>query len=283
MTRSRYPPPRHVLRDLPFRIEVLADDRQRAVLAPSISWSAGALATVGDVLGGSLCAVAVAPDWMATSSLTLWLAPVPDETSVVMDATLLRVGRRSVTIEVQLLARTAHIGSAIVNFSRLERRDTNVDLSDRSVAPGTSYEFEPVVDPHPGGFDDALDVRVTGARGSIEVPLTPYLANSFGALNGGVVAAIAASAATRAVLRTEPAPRGGPGGPSLLRVDEVSVHHLGQGRVGPVRAQPSVEPAGPDRRVVRVELRDAGATADDRNGRLVAVARVGVCGVVGGV
>ena len=78
-----------------------------------------------------------------------------------------------------------------------------------------------------------------------------------------VVAAIAAGAA-RAV--ADPAGR----------VDELAVHHLGQGRHGPVRTSAEVVLGGDGRRVVRVELRDTGAP-DEPAGRLMAVAHVGVC------
>ena len=104
MSDEGYPPRHHVLRDLPFEIEVVSATQQRAHLAATGAWSVGALATVADVLGGSLCAGVVAPDWMATSSLTLRVTPAPTIASLVMDATVLRAGRRSVTIEVQVRA-----------------------------------------------------------------------------------------------------------------------------------------------------------------------------------
>ena len=77
MSDEGYPPSHHLLRDLPFEIEVVSASEQRAHLGDSGPWSIGALATVVDVLGGSLCAGVVAPDWMATSSLTLRTSRVP--------------------------------------------------------------------------------------------------------------------------------------------------------------------------------------------------------------
>ncbi len=269
-----YPPPHHVLRDLPFEIEVLADG-QRAHLDGSGSWSIGALATVVDVLGGSLCAGAVAPDWMATSSLTLRTGVVPDGMGLVVDASTLRVGRRSVTIEAELRTDEGGVvGDAMLAFSRLERRSSNLDLSDRSESVGARYGFGPAdgVDPVP--WDRAIDQRVLdAATGATETEVTPYVLNSFGAVNGGVVAGIAAAAGAVSVGH-------GPGA-----VDEVSVHHLGQGRQGPVRtsARALFDSAG--HRVVRVELRDAGAAEqpEEPDGRLMAVAHVVVGNARGGV
>ena len=183
-----------------------------------------------------------------------------------MDAEVLRAGRRSVTIEVRVHAPGVPglVGDAVLAFSRLERRDTNLDLSDRSVEPGTRYGFGAVDGADPRQFDDTLDQSVTDAAGgATETPVVPYLLNSFGAVNGGVVAAIAARAAQVAV---DPAGS----------VDEVSVHHLGQGRHGPVRTTARVVLAGDRRQVARVELRDVGVP-DEHGGRLMAVAHVGVC------
>jgi acyl-coenzyme A thioesterase PaaI-like protein len=266
MSDEGYPPRHHVLRDLPFEIEVVSATQQLAHLEATDTWSVGALATVVDVLGGSLCAGVVAPDWMATSSLTLRVATVPTDAPLVMDATVLRAGRRSVTIEVQVRRPGVDglVGDAVLAFSRLERRDTNLDLSDRSVEPGARYGFEPVDGAGPQRLDDVLGQTVTDAAGSLtETHVTPYLLNSFGAVNGGVVAAIAAGAARAAV---------DPDG----RVDEVAVHHLGQGRQGPVRTAAGVVLASDRHRVVRVELRDAGVP-DEQGGRVMAVAHVGVC------
>ena len=53
-----------------------------------------------------------------------------------------------------------------------------------------------------------------------------------------------------------------------LRVDDLVVHYLGQGRVGPVLAEASV--LRPDSPVVRVELVDGGAD------RTMAIAHVGL-------
>jgi acyl-coenzyme A thioesterase PaaI-like protein len=262
-----YPPARHALRDLPVEIEVVSDTAQRAHLDPG-PWSVGALATVADVLGGSLCAAVIAPDWMATSSLTLRLHP-PSPGALELHAEVLRAGRSTVTIEVAIRTAPAGepVGAVTLAFARLQRRDDNLDLSGRSAEPGARVRFGAEVDGAGSGrFDAALGQRVVdAAQGRTETPLAPYVRNSFGALNGGVAAALAAGAAAAA-------------GVSLDSVDEVSVHHLGQGRVGPIGTVAAVVLGGEHRAVLRVELRDLGAEdgAGAAAGRLVAVAHVGV-------
>lgn len=261
-----YPPAHHALRDLPFEVEVVSELVHRGHLDPA-AWSVGAMATVVDVLCGSLCAAVVAPDWMATSSLTLRTAGLPATAPIVLDARVVRAGRRSVTIEVAgaTAGSAAPVLDAVLSFSRLERRESNLDLSGRSVEPGTRFRFGDA-DRRAEGSDAAFDTTVgqvvlDAEAGVTETPVTPYVRNSFGAVNGGVVAALAAGAGAAAV------------GVTAAQVDEISVHHLGQGREGPVRTAAQVLPGAtgdPGRRVVRVELRDV---SEDR---LVALARVGV-------
>jgi acyl-coenzyme A thioesterase PaaI-like protein len=263
-----YPPAHHALSDLPVEVEVLSDTTQLAQLDPG-PWSVGALATVADVLGGSLCAAVVAPDWMATSSLTLRLHPPPPG-ALEMHAEVLRAGRSTVTIEVRILTAPAGepVGAVTLAFARLQRRDDNLDLSGRSVEPGARMRFGAEGDGGGSGrFDAALGQRVVdAAQGRTETLLAPYVRNSFGALNGGIAAALAAGAAVVAA------------GVSPDAVDEVSVHHLGQGRVGPIGTVAAVELGGEHRAVLRVELRDLGAEGEvgAAAGRLVAVAHVGV-------
>lgn len=271
-----YPPERHVLRDLGFEIEVLGATEQRAHLVTADAGSIGAVATVADVLGGSLCLGVVAPDWMATSSLALrWAGPVAGA-GLVMDARLLRAGRRHVTVEVTLRAERGGmagqvVGDALLCFSRLERREANLDLSERRSQVGARFGFErsdaePLVP-----FDSALGaVEIDASLGLTETPVTTYLRNSFGAVNGGVVAALAGRAATCAVAATTGATE------AAVGVADLVVHHLGQGREGPVRTRVCSVAVEGSRHLQRVELHDAGLLDDRGVPRLMAVAHVGL-------
>lgn len=271
-----YPPEHHVLRDLGFEIEVLGATEQRAHLVPADAGSIGAVATVVDVLGGSLCLGVVAPDWMATSSLALrWAGPVAGA-GLVMDARLLRAGRRNVTIEVALHAVRDDVvgelvGDALLGFSRLERRDTNLDLSQRRTEGGGRVAFERGDAEAPEPFDVALGTVVIDAScGVTETPVTPYVRNSFSAVNGGVVAALAARAATCAVAVSTGTTE------AAIGVADLVVHHLGQGREGPVRTRARTVAVEGSRHLQRVELHDAGLVDDAGGPRLMAVAHVGL-------
>jgi acyl-coenzyme A thioesterase PaaI-like protein len=281
-----YPPEDHVLRDLPFHLEVLGAQRQVARMRCDAHTSVGGVATVLDVLGGSLCASVVAPDWMATSSLTLRIGALPSAGVLELWAQVLRAGRRSVTIEVTLhhADTDRRVGDAILSFARLERRDTNLVLSDRSVEIGRRVEFERILTGDVPTFDRAIGTVALQepAGGATLTELRPYVLNSFGALNGGVVAGVVISTAVQwAGSQLDAA---GAGGDAV--VDEVAVHHLGQGRTGPVRGtarEVTGSGAVGGRRVVRVELVDTGiergSDAGDASGdgRLMAVAHVGLC------
>jgi acyl-coenzyme A thioesterase PaaI-like protein len=281
-----YPPRDHVLRDLPFHLEVVGEHRQVARMRCDADISLGAVATVLDVLGGSLCASVVAPDWMATSTLTLRVGALPSDGELEISAQVLRAGGRSVTIEATLCRTGSErpVGDAILSFARLVRRETNLALSDLSVDVGRRVEFERLLDGDAPPFELVVGaVPLEGSAAAVTMTeLRPSILNSFGAANGGVVAAVAVSTA-----RHWAATQLGAGGstPDVV-VDEVAVHHLGQGRVGPVRSTArDVTGAGAPggRRVVRVELVDTGTAtgsggASEGDGRLVAVAHVGLFG-----
>lgn len=295
MSGPSYPPEDHVLRDLPFELEVVAPGRQVARLQCDGTTSLGSVATVVDVLGGALCASVVAPDWMATSTLTLRVGTLPDTGVLEMSAEVLRAGRRSVTIEVVLrrAARTGRVGDATLSFARLVRRESNLDLSSETVEVGRKVAFERLLDGDTPAFDAAVGTVASTVAGSTTgasttTELRPYVMNSFGALNGGVVAAVAiATARAWATSRTEPLdPARGRAVDDAaddavvdrVVVDEVAVHHLGQGRSGPVRGiarEVTGDGAAAGRHVVRVELVDTGVDDDGgRDGRLVAIAHV---------
>lgn len=281
MSGPGYPPEDHVLRDLPFHLEVVAEDRQVARLHCDDDTSPGAVATVLDVLGGSLCASVVAPDWMATSTLTLRVGALPTSGVLEMWAEVLRAGRRSVTIEVTLRHGDAAqpVGDAMLSFARLVRREANLDLSGLIVEVGRRVEFERTLDGDAAPFDVAVGTApVLDPTGGVTTvtELRPYVLNSFGALNGGVAAGVAMATARHwAAAQLDPR-----AAIEDVVVDEVAVHHLGQGRSGPVRgtARDVTGHGAPGgRRVVRVELVDTGL--DDggtRDGRLMVVAHVGL-------
>ena len=75
MSDEGYPPRHHVLRDLPFEIEVVSATQQRAHLAATGAWSVGALATVVLVVAGAVTG-GFRPYW-AVFALVGVLGPSP--------------------------------------------------------------------------------------------------------------------------------------------------------------------------------------------------------------
>jgi uncharacterized protein (TIGR00369 family) len=113
-------------------------------------------------------------------------------------------------------------------------------------------------------FHQAIGLRVLdAASGALEIPLAPYVVNSVGALQGGVVVALAdasAEHAGRALLGRE------------VATSDLSVHYLALGREGPLYTRAALLRRDADAALFSIELRDAG-----QDGRLAAVAtaRVG--------
>ena len=93
-------------------------------------------------------------------------------------------------------------GSSRATFVRLPRRDTTLDLLTDGPSAGRRLSLAV---PGSGHDRSAPPVDRRRARGSVGLEVTPYVRNSFGAVNGGVVAALAAAAAE------ELRPKRGPG------------------------------------------------------------------------
>jgi len=264
-----YPPESHALRDLPFDIVAHSADHYRATvdldagLVPEGVPSVAALATIVDVLAGSICMRAITPDWMATSSLALHLGTLPSSGLLHVDAGLARAGRTTVVVQITLTSDAGGAaGEGVVSFSRLPRRDTNLDVGGDEPEPGHRVSFELPGSGLRGTFEQAVGTEVLDAAAGVTLtPVVPYVQNSFGAVNGGIVAGIAGLAATAVAgagaggAAADAA--GGPGsGP--WRPSDLSVHYLSQVRSGAVRTAASVVHASADHATVRVELFDAG-------------------------
>jgi acyl-coenzyme A thioesterase PaaI-like protein len=268
VTGPTYPPARHVLRDLDFEVERLAEDHHRARFRPCGGGATelGGVLTVVDLLAGAVCLGAVAPDWMATSALTFHLTePLPPGV-IVLSARIARAGRTTVAVEVDARPAPAgpSLGEGMVTFSRLVRREQNRSLPLGGTEPASTFSF-----PSDGGaaigaggtLVRAIGCTVIEAAGGVtETPVDDYVRNSFGAMNGGVVATLIENAALAHARR----------GGSRPQVTDMVVHYLSQGRHGPVRTEVSALRAGAS---LRVEVVDSGRPDGDR---LMAIAHVGI-------
>lgn len=258
-----YPPPRHVLRALAYEVEHRPDLTSTArmtvgphLLGPTGEVEAGALATLVDATGGGLAALAARPDWIATADLTLHLLGPVHASTVTAAGRVVRRGRTTVVLAVDLLADDSRpVGTATMSFAVLPRRDTNPVMP--TLDEPTRHAFTPLDDvPFP---PLAAAIGITADATGAAAPMTPFVVNTLGAMQGGVVATLVARAATGAI---EPTTTG-----AAVCVD-LTVNYLTLGRHGPIRAVPRVLRTGPGWAQVAVEVRDLGN--DDR---LMTVAR----------
>ena len=290
---SVYPPDDHVLRDLPFEMEETGP--RSAVshlrLTPNHCREGrvdpATLLVLTDVLGGFLVGRVIAPDWMATAQLALHMFEHPGVGELRIGATVVRAGRSTVVVSVDIdididididvgPARSdghaapgagsdgpRRVGAAELTFVRLPRRDTTLDLPTDGPSAGRRLSLAV-----PGsGLTAPLrrSIGVDGSGGSVGLEVTPYVRNSFGAVNGGVVAALAAVAAEGAAAERTGVP---------VRVADVVVTYLAQARVGPVEASASVLRVDGPVALVRVEVRDLGLLDDDGRPRVAVMAHV---------
>ncbi len=253
---ATYPPERHVLRDLGLTTELgpglLA--RGEIAIGPELRTvsgvtHAGALATLVDALGGGLAATAAQPDWIATADLTLHALPRRDVTRVDAVGHVLRHGRTTVVVDVELTAGGTELGLATMTFALLPRRDGN------PVIDGTDTVARMTMALPGSGFREALEpaaglVTTDADAGCLHLPISDYVRNSLGAVQGGMMAMTAAAAAERAL--------GTAAGAPLATVD-LHVTYLTLAKVGPVRSDTTVLAATPEYGTAHVELVDEGA------------------------
>lgn len=259
-----YPPDEHLLRDLPFQMEQVDELRARAhlVLGPRTMLDGapdpGPIMTAVDVLAGSLVGRVVAPDWMATADLSLHLGSgLPVEGELVADAAVIRDGRTTVVLDARLRAGAPDgptVGEVVLTFVRLPRREGNLDLSHFPVERGARTGFVAAGPGRSGPFAGVLGLTVLDpAAGGCHLEVDDYVRNSFGAVNGGVVATLAQRSGQVLAAHLLAGP---------VRTTDVEVHYLSQGRSGPLVARAEPIRAGSAEMLARVEVHDAGRPAD---------------------
>lgn len=254
-----YPPAHHLLRDLAFTGEhAEGRTRNRIEVTPGllddVGVRLGVVATLVDVGGAGVALASVSPDWIATADLAVHLLhPI---TAGVVDVVCepLRVGSRSIVVGARIVdANGRSCGTGRMAFARIPGTATKASIERSPAATpartgldGGSPIVEPVADRC--GF-------VPVGPGQIRFDKTPYVENSFGTINGGVMALAAEVAAVSAC-----------GGGHAV---DLQIHYLEQVGDGPVAVTGEVVRPGA---VALVQVR-----AEDRaTGRLVAVSDVTV-------
>ena len=262
-----YPPQDHMIRDLRVSLEVHGTGLStiRAPVVPEICTDQGAMyvgvmATLVDILGGGLSIKAVYPDWSATSDLSIHTTGRATSGVVTAIGSVIRTGRTMIVVEVDIYEvegnsalKSRAIGSAMINFSRLPRRKDTLEIeSDEGSAEAFHFAVEGSGLMRP--YLDEVGVRVLNeAAGVVELKMSDYIRNSFGSLQGGIVAVLADVAGQHAA-------RAATGKP--LITSDLLIHFISQGKVGPFRTRAEVLRAKDNTALTRIEVIDSGA--DDR-------------------
>ena len=264
-----YPPLRHMLRDLLISVEFQEKTHcvVRAPVVPQICTDkggvhVGVVATLVDVLGATLVIRALYPDWIATAGLSIYTTRPAISGTIVASGTVLRAGQSINVIDVDIreeLSGSTHpsssIGSAIMTFSRLPRRKDTIEVEADSVK-GVTFAIEG--SGLSRSYLDEVGLRILDdTAGIAEVKMTDYVRNSFGAIQGGIVALLADIAGQCTA-------RAATGKPLITK--DMAIHYLSQGKVGPFRTRARVLRETSDTVLTRVELVDSGA-----NNRLLMV------------
>ncbi len=284
MTIAGYPPAHHILSDLGIQSESATETSATARIrvTPNITAAdggvrAGVLAVLVDIVGGTVGVRALRPDWMATADLSLHLVRPATGPFVEARAEVLRQGRTTLVIEAGVFNVSADgsdvgpvagqpvpVAWATMTFAVLAGQSPTSTLDVSSELP-TRWSFSGAGLEVP--VTEALSISFDGAgSGRVSMPVGEYLFNSFGAVQGGVMALLGDVAGAEAARAA-----GGPGAESLV-VTDLQVAYLALGRVGPIVSRSRVLDGGGDgsRRSAVVELVDEGA-----GGRLTTVINVG--------
>lgn len=256
---SSYPPDFHIVRDLapiirrgpegtaihlPIVPEILdAGGRVRA----------GVVATIVDIVAGETAIREVLPAWVATSNLSLHVGDLPGHGTLRGRPRVLRRGRTTLVMEVALdHLETGHdLGLSTIGFSILPNRreaQTRVHWAEEPdalthFASDGSGLTKPVLETLGVAFD-------SGEPGQARLAVGPYVINTLGAMQGGVVAILIDAAADHFAA----AALGG-----ACQVHGIEVHYLKLARVGPVRADVRTLARTASGLLLRVSLHDEGA------------------------
>lgn len=254
-----YPPEDHFMRDL--RVVFENDDdgpRMFVPLVDSLHSPAGTLdlgvvATLLDMQGGGDAIAAVEPDWAVTSDMTLHLLRPVASGRLSGAGHVLRAGRNTVVLEGELFVEgeALPVAQGQLGFTRIQRReDTPPALRERPART----DFGAGSAGFAGSFYEGLGVRIVeAAAGTLELEVADYHRNSLGALQGGLVVALASKV-------VETISRARTGLPVVTT--DLTAHYMAMAKVGPIRSTTRVLRSDIDGVVARVELRDTGA--DDR-------------------
>ncbi len=259
---SDYPPLHHMLRDLLISVE-FPDSARCIVQAPVVpeictdrgGVHVGVVATLMDILGASLAIRTVYPDWIATADLSIYTTRPATSGTIVASGMVIRAGQTMNVINVDISADSSRstrpgtsVGCAVMAFSRLPRKKDTLEVKIDSVSATT---FAVKGSGLHRRYLDEVGLQILDDRaGIVEIKMSDYVRNSFGAIQGGIVALLADIAGQCAA-------RAATGQPLITK--DLTIHYLSQGKVGPFQTRARLLRKTSDTALTRVEVVDRGA------------------------
>ncbi len=207
----------------------------------------GALSPIVDIIAGSRATRDSNGGWLVTSDLWMHQRAPLGLGPLLFETRMLRAGKRSMVVEVEVLSDGRPAASCTVEFSHI-RRDASQHRTNFEKIAGQWVRI---------GSGDLLDRPLEEAcafrtlddpTGVVEVERSPFVANSIGTLQGGVVVLLADAAASAAL------------GPAARTID-MQFRFLAQTGDGPARATAEILRSDRGEATVRVSLVDR---ADDK-------------------
>ena len=230
----------------------------------------GVLATAIDITAGAFAGRLAAPDWVATSDISLHvLSPLATD-DLVVRCSLVRRGRALIVLrlegrlEGESRSSPGSVMAAGAAFSVLPSRGEAQAGGPGRRTPGSAFVRSGAALSRP--IIEKLGIRVSEASsGRVEITLTDYVRNTFGALQGGLAAVLADIAMES---------RGAAELGQPVQTCDLRLRYLSQGRVGPFRTETEVLRTTAESVLLRVAVLDMAAKR-----RLVALATGTVLGV----
>ena len=211
---------------------------------------AGVLSVLVDLAGGAAAVRTLHPDWMATADLAVQLGAPARGPWVEARASVIRRGRTTLVVEAGIFDVDGpdtdaeaddeagdQVGVGTLTMAVLPARPGAVSLvpADESFPSQWAFDGRGLSQP----VEDALSVHVLDqTSGRLSMPVVPYVHNSFGAAQGGVMGLFAELSGLVAV---DSAAHGqSEAGSSASAVTDLQVAYVALGRVGPISTRADV-------------------------------------------
>src|SRR4051812_13344189 len=220
----------------------------------------GSLVGLVDVNTAMVGLCASQPDWTATADLMIHEAAPLMHGPAILESHLTRAGSRLIVVGVDIYdgdgltdmdelddpIQLNRVATGLVTFARVPASTSSVSTTwDPMSTIGVRRHLEREGDLPTEPLLQRIGMTVVDAKsGVVEVPNSPYVQNSRGRINGGVLGMVFQGAAEAAA-------------PGYVGSD-LHIHYLASARVGPVRTDTHVVREVDDHVVCRVVAMDAG-------------------------